>query len=189
MARKHRVPLVYVNQFGGNDDLVFDGRSCAFDAARRADRARPLVRRATSSSAISTQAAPIGAAGRPRRSSRKSGARWCSARATTRASAASQRVVLGLSGGIDSALTAAIAAEALGADQRARRADAVAVLEPRQHRRLAASSPRNLGIETLTLPIDDGDAGDGRTLARGVRRDRRATSPRRTSRRASAATC
>ncbi len=32
MARKHRVPVVYVNQFGGNDDLVFDGRSCAFDA-------------------------------------------------------------------------------------------------------------------------------------------------------------
>ena len=26
------VPLVYVNQFGGNDDLVFDGRSCAFGA-------------------------------------------------------------------------------------------------------------------------------------------------------------
>src|SRR6266480_2160912 len=33
MARKHHVPVVYVNQFGGNDDLVFDGRSCAFDAA------------------------------------------------------------------------------------------------------------------------------------------------------------
>ena len=33
MARKHGVPVVYVNQFGGNDDLVFDGRSCAFNAA------------------------------------------------------------------------------------------------------------------------------------------------------------
>ena len=32
MARKHRVPIVYVNQFGGNDDLVFDGRSCMFNA-------------------------------------------------------------------------------------------------------------------------------------------------------------
>jgi NAD+ synthase/NAD+ synthase (glutamine-hydrolysing) len=30
MARRHRVPVLYVNQFGGNDDLVFDGRSCAF---------------------------------------------------------------------------------------------------------------------------------------------------------------
>ena len=33
MALKYRVPLAYVNQFGGNDDLVFDGRSCAFSAA------------------------------------------------------------------------------------------------------------------------------------------------------------
>ena len=32
MARKHSVPVTYVNQYGGNDDLVFDGRSCAFDA-------------------------------------------------------------------------------------------------------------------------------------------------------------
>ena len=31
MARRHRVPVVYVNQYGGNDDLVFDGRSCGFD--------------------------------------------------------------------------------------------------------------------------------------------------------------
>ena len=45
MARKHRVPLVYVNQFGGNDDLVFDGRSCVFDADGAVDRARPVVRR------------------------------------------------------------------------------------------------------------------------------------------------
>src|SRR5262249_9745280 len=35
MARKHRIPLAYVNQFGGNDDLVFDGRSCVFDAEGR----------------------------------------------------------------------------------------------------------------------------------------------------------
>jgi NAD+ synthase (glutamine-hydrolysing) len=27
MARKHRVPMLYVNQVGGNDDLVLDGRS------------------------------------------------------------------------------------------------------------------------------------------------------------------
>src|SRR5262249_41469268 len=32
MARKYGVPIAYVNQFGGNDDLVFDGRSCVFDA-------------------------------------------------------------------------------------------------------------------------------------------------------------
>src|SRR6185369_7327574 len=32
MARKYGVPLLIVNQVGGNDDLIFDGRSSAFDA-------------------------------------------------------------------------------------------------------------------------------------------------------------
>jgi len=35
MARRHGLPLAVVNQVGGNDDLLFDGRSCAFDAAGR----------------------------------------------------------------------------------------------------------------------------------------------------------
>src|SRR5471032_468596 len=30
MALKHRLPIAYVNQFGGNDDLLFDGRSSVF---------------------------------------------------------------------------------------------------------------------------------------------------------------
>ena len=40
MARRHRVPLAYVNQVGGNDDLIFDGRSCAFIAEGRHVRPR-----------------------------------------------------------------------------------------------------------------------------------------------------
>ncbi len=32
IARKHGVPVIYVNQVGGADELVFDGRSCAFAA-------------------------------------------------------------------------------------------------------------------------------------------------------------
>jgi NAD+ synthase/NAD+ synthase (glutamine-hydrolysing) len=35
MARRHERPLVFVNQVGGNDDLIFDGQSCAFDAQGR----------------------------------------------------------------------------------------------------------------------------------------------------------
>lgn len=30
-ARKHRIPIAYVNQVGGNDELVFDGNSCVLD--------------------------------------------------------------------------------------------------------------------------------------------------------------
>lgn len=32
-AQKHRVPFVFVNQIGGNDELVFDGRSLSLDSA------------------------------------------------------------------------------------------------------------------------------------------------------------
>ena len=31
-ARRHSMPVVYVNQVGGNDQLVFDGSSFAMDA-------------------------------------------------------------------------------------------------------------------------------------------------------------
>jgi NAD+ synthase/NAD+ synthase (glutamine-hydrolysing) len=31
IAQKFGLPVAYVNQVGGNDDLIFDGRSCAFD--------------------------------------------------------------------------------------------------------------------------------------------------------------
>lgn len=32
VARKHNIPMVYCNQVGGNDELVFDGNSCVLDA-------------------------------------------------------------------------------------------------------------------------------------------------------------
>ena len=35
IARKYAVPVLYVNQVGGADELVFDGRSCAFAADGR----------------------------------------------------------------------------------------------------------------------------------------------------------
>jgi NAD+ synthase/NAD+ synthase (glutamine-hydrolysing) len=63
------------------------------------------------------------------------------------------RVVLGLSGGIDSALTAAIAAEALGPAQ------VLGVLMPSPYSSRGSIDDSlelaaNLGIETLTLPIE-----------------------------------
>jgi NAD+ synthase (glutamine-hydrolysing) len=150
MALKHRMPIAYVNQFGGNDDLVFDGRSCMFNrdgaifARGRAfepdvvvcdiDDARPIA-----------PASDLGVESEI----------WRALVLGTRDYAGKcgfSSAVLGLSGGIDSALTAAIAAEALGAGH------VLGVLMPSPYssrgslddaRALAA----NLGIETLTLPI------------------------------------
>src|SRR5262245_24962842 len=114
MARRHRVPVLYANQYGGNDDLVFDGQSCAFDAAgaptargRAFDRdvvvcdldgATPIAPYADVIESEIWRALALGT----RDYVRKCG--FGSA-------------VLGLSGGIDSAVTAAIAADALGSDR------------------------------------------------------------------------
>jgi NAD+ synthase (glutamine-hydrolysing) len=152
MARRHHVPLVYVNQYGGNDDLVFDGRSLGFDAtgqpiARGRSFDRDIV--------VCDLAAPL-PIGPPMDLDAESDI-WRALVLGTRDYARKcgfARAVLGLSGGIDSALTAAIAAEALGPRQ------VLGVLMPSPYsslgsvddsRRLAAT----LGIDTLTLPIDE----------------------------------
>ena len=99
-----------------------------------------------------------------------------------------EHVVLGLSGGIDSTLVALIAADALGADRVTARRDAVALLlrGHAERRARARGEPRH----PVHRPADR--AGDGRLRAdarAGLRRAASPTSPRRTSRRGSAATC
>jgi NAD+ synthase (glutamine-hydrolysing) len=111
-ARRWSMPLVFVNQVGGQDDLVFDGASAIFDnhgavIARAREHApdlafgdvdtgngdkRPL---AATDEQSALQALSLGT---------RDYARRCGF----------SQALLGLSGGIDSALTACIAAEALG---------------------------------------------------------------------------
>jgi NAD+ synthase/NAD+ synthase (glutamine-hydrolysing) len=162
MARRHGVPVVYVNQVGGNDDLVFDGRSCAFDATG-APTARGRSFEADVVLCDLTDAAPIGPPGDVGVESEIWRALVLGTRDYTR-KCGFQRGLLGLSGGIDSALTAAIAAEALGAQ------NVLGVLMPSPYssqgsvddsRQLAA----NLGIDTLTLPIADVMEAMERTLS------------------------
>jgi NAD+ synthase (glutamine-hydrolysing) len=150
MARRHCVPVMYVNQFGGNDDLVFDGRSCAFDA-----EGLPIARgRAFEPDVVicDLSAAPIGEADDLGVESEIWRALVLGTRDYVR-KCGFGNVVIGLSGGIDSALTAAIAVEAVAADH------VLGVLMPSPYssrgsiddaRRLAS----NLGIETMTLPIE-----------------------------------
>ena len=151
MAAKYGVPIVYVNQFGGNDDLVFDGRSCAFSFA-----GHPIARgRAFERDVVIcdlSSAAPIGDATDVDAESEI----WRALVLGTRDYACKcgfTRVVLGLSGGIDSALTAAIAAEALGAS------NVLGVLMPSPFSSRGSIDDSlelaaHLGIATLTLPID-----------------------------------
>ena len=113
LARRHQVPVVYCNLVGGNDELVFDGRSLAFnseggclgEAAHFASDFllvdtevagdRPLAPFADE--ALLHDALVLGM---------RDYVGKCGFRS----------VVLGLSGGIDSALVAALAVDALGAE-------------------------------------------------------------------------
>ncbi|MBS1816565.1 MAG: NAD+ synthase [Acidobacteria bacterium] len=150
MARKYGVPLLYVNQCGGNDDLVFDGRSCAFNA-----EGAPIARGAAfATDVVIADLAHTANIGPPSDLVAESEV-WRALVLGTRDYARKcgfGSVVLGLSGGIDSALTAAIAADALGP------ANVLGVLMPSPYSSrgsiddsLALAS--NLGIQTLTLPI------------------------------------
>ena len=112
IARHHRVPVVFVNQVGGNDHIVFDGSSFAMDAegaiiASCASFREDLVIVETDARrgelhadfADETEAVYEALVLGTRDYIRKCGFR---------------SVLIGLSGGIDSALTAAIAVEAVG---------------------------------------------------------------------------
>jgi NAD+ synthase (glutamine-hydrolysing) len=151
LARRHHVPVVYVNQFGGNDDLVFDGRSCAFDTEGTAiARGLPFAADVVvcdlerSAPAAAEPDAPI------------ESEIWHALVLGTRDYARKcgfTRVVLGLSGGVDSALTAAIAVDALGANQ------VLGVLMPSPFSSRGSIDDsidlaQRLGIQTLTLPIE-----------------------------------
>jgi len=151
MAHRHRVPVAYVNQYGGNDDLVFDGRSCVFGAA-----GHPVARgRSFDADVVICDLDHLQRIAAPTDVDVESEiwrALVLGTRDYTRKCGFS-RVVLGLSGGIDSAVTAVIAADALGPSQ------VLGVLMPSPYSSRGSvedslALAKNLGIETMTLPIE-----------------------------------
>ncbi len=112
IARHHAVPVIYVNQVGGNDSLVFDGNSIAFNSAGRAiARARAFEEDLVL--VDPDAAAEIAVADNDIEEIRQ--ALVLGIRDYVRKCGFS-KVVIGLSGGIDSALTAVLAVQALGAE-------------------------------------------------------------------------
>lgn len=167
LARRYDQPIIYANQVGGNDDLIFDGNSVAVN------RHGQVVGRAAAfgtdwleltfdphlgdllPSAIAPapvhetaeiwQALVLGV---------RDYARKCGF----------SKIVLGLSGGIDSALVAAIAVAALGPDR------VLGVLMPSPYSsehsvQDALALVKNLGIAYEILPIADLMQAFDRTLA------------------------
>jgi NAD+ synthase (glutamine-hydrolysing) len=162
IALERRLPVVYVNQVGGNDQLVFDGCSMALDA-----RGEVVARaRCFDEDLVVFDIESVTGDVRPAPAS-ETEAIYEALKLGTRdyvAKCGFRKALVGLSGGIDSSLVAAIAADALGPE------NVYGISMPGPF-----SSPgsltdaealaRNLGISYRVIPISSILSGYSRELA------------------------
>jgi len=156
-ALKHGRHFFYLNQVGANDELIFDGHSLGFDP----DGAVILRARDFAEDFLVYDVPTGGTAGAAGAIADVSGSRVEEAyRALVLGLGDYVRkcgfthVVVGLSGGVDSALTAALAAAALGPDR------VLGVSMPTRFSsehsiRDAQALAHNLGISYRLIPVDD----------------------------------
>lgn len=152
-ARRLHCPVVYVNQVGGNDELVFDGASFVVDGSGAVVARMPCCAEALQLWPVATgKAAPaVPPLAPPQPLEQLLLALVLGVRDYAR-KCGFQRALLGLSGGIDSALVAVIATAALGADQ------LLALLMPSPWSSEgsihdAEALAQRLGLATHTVPI------------------------------------
>jgi NAD+ synthase len=173
-ARHTNLPLIYLNQVGGQDELVFDGDSFVVDRSGRIIATMPRFAEATATlewrrnahglECLSLGADEVGEADDDladvwqamvlglRDYVRKTGF---------------PGVVLGLSGGIDSALSLAVAVDALGAD-RVRAVRLPSKYTSQQSMDDATDIAGRLGVTLDTVPIADTVAALESTLGTNV---------------------
>ena len=157
-SRETELPLLYANLFGGQDEAVFDGRSFALN-----HRAELVYQAAAWRASIAPiginnpEPPPEGFAAEEVYNALLVGLRQYMAKSNFR------RALLGLSGGIDSAVTAAVAADAVGPE------NVHALIMPSPHTRhaaLAEATAAALGIAAATLPIGELMRAFDRTLGK-----------------------
>jgi len=116
LARRHRVPIVFANQVGGNDELIFDGASFVVDAEGRIRASLPLFEPAFEIVDLQDEGPgrlPEEVAD-PEPIAQLEAGLVLGIRDYFRKQGLPPGAVVGLSGGIDSAVTAHLAVEALG---------------------------------------------------------------------------
>jgi NAD+ synthase (glutamine-hydrolysing) len=149
LARTYQRPICYCNAVGGNDQLIFDGNSIAANSSGQLIAQLPAFREAEA--IIDTQTTAImefreGKAPEELFAALSLGVRDYLQKCNFKSA------VLGLSGGIDSAVVAVIAVDALGPE------NVVGVSMPSQYSspgsvKDALALARNLGIKCLEIPI------------------------------------
>lgn len=156
-ARDHGIAILYANLVGGQDELVFDGGSFVVGPDGRVLGRAPQFQEHGLLVELSDEGVPrVADTGLPEPSDLDEaaiyGALALGVRDYVRKNGFSG-AVLGLSGGVDSALTLAIAVDALGADQ------VEAVLMPSRYtadmsNEDALEQARRLGVQTQLIPIE-----------------------------------
>ncbi len=150
-SKKYKLPIVYVNQTGAQDDLIFDGASMVYDKAGKKvfqtpafeegrysfefSKLKPVKSVKSNESQEMYQALVLGVKDYFRKNGFK-------------------KAVIGLSGGIDSALVAAIAVDALGS------AAVRGITMPSQYSsegswKDSMELAKNLGIQCRVYPIQE----------------------------------
>ncbi len=150
IARERRMVVAYVNHVGGNDQLIMDGSSLAFDAegdllARARSFEEDLVVFETDGTQREIHEAPSSPSEEIYQAlmlGTRDYVRKCGFR----------KVLVGLSGGIDSSLVATIAADALGPEN-ARGISMPGPYSSPGSVRDAEALARNLGIDFRVVPI------------------------------------
>ena len=150
IAKTHHRPVVYVNQVGGNDSLIFDGASLALTAdgkiaaqALAFEEDQVLFDTETGQGEIHPQ---------PRQEIEYAYRALVIGTRDYVTKCGFKKVLVALSGGIDSAIVAAIAVEALGAAN----VQGVSMPGPfssEGSKDDAKALATNLGIDMMTLPI------------------------------------
>lgn len=149
VAKRTSVPVAMVNQVGGNDELIFDGHSGIWQTNGEPLSRAPSFAESVQVASLTASTTPTQLLTRPELAYEalvlglRDYARKCGF----------ERAVLGLSGGIDSALVATLAADALGAK------NVLGVAMPSryssEHSLIDAKQLAvNLGIEFEVLPIE-----------------------------------
>ncbi len=165
-AKACHCPVAYCNSVGGNDELIFEGRSVVSDAngeliaglaAFREELRVVTVQLAKESSATApnTAVVPTAPANHPTYAQAELADVFDALVLGVRDYAHKtgfKQALLGLSGGIDSALVAVIAAEALGAEN-VIGVSLPSVISSQHSKDDAAALAQRLGIQFHTLPI------------------------------------
>ncbi|WP_416676397.1 NAD+ synthase [Egbenema bharatensis] len=168
-AQTYQIPILYANQVGGNDDLIFDGNSVGFDrqgemVCRGQAFATDLVIVDYDSDHQDLRIHPETIAPQPELEDAEIWQALVLGVGDYVRKCGFAKVVLGLSGGIDSSLVAAIAAAAVGPE------NVLGILMPSPYSsdhsvKDALELAANLGIQTETLPIGELMTAYDRTFA------------------------